>query len=249
VETLPILGFENPVASWLHFAGAIAFALLLPRVFAHARGRPERISAFVVFGIAVLAQLLVSATYHLLPMGATRTFMQQLDHAIIFVLIAASFTPPHVTLFRGVLRYGALAFVWTGAVLCVLAKIFFFDEISEGAALVMYLSLGWVGALTGFFVVWRYGLRSMSLLLVGGLAYTAGGVLEYLRWPLMWSGVIGPHELFHFAVLVGIGAHWAQFWKLLPHDHGPPIQLFRGAFRRGDPLASLEGTPSVSTPG
>lgn len=91
---------------------------------------------------------------------------------------------------------------------------------SEGLGTLLYLGLGWVGALSGYLLYRRFGFAYMRPVLLGGLAYSLGAVLEYARFPVLVSGVVGPHETFHIMVLVGIFAHWVFVRRVaeLPGD-------------------------------
>ncbi len=214
MSTEPLLGFQDPVSSWLHLGGALVFLLLAPRLLWRGRGHPGRVFSLVVFVLAVEIQLGLSGTYHLLADGTpARAVLRRLDHAAIFVLIAGTFTPGHAILFRGWLRWGILAFVWSFAVASITLKTVFFQGFPEWLGLVMYLSLGWLGAVSGYAAWRRYGYSLVSPVLLGGVAYTAGAVLEFLRWPTLWPGVLGPHELFHLFVLLGVGLHWRFIYR------------------------------------
>jgi channel protein (hemolysin III family) len=213
VDTIPVLGFADPVSSWLHLCGVLAFAALAPRLIYKGRGHAGRIASLSVFVFSVLLLLSMSGTYHLLGEGTAREVLRRLDHAAIFVLIAGTFTPGHTILFRGFLRWGVLGFVWIAAVTSITLKTVFFEGFPEGLGLAMYLGLGWVGAVSAYFAWRRYGYRMLAPMLWGALAYTFGALLEFARWPVIWPGVIGPHEMFHVAVLAGIGWHWLFIWR------------------------------------
>jgi channel protein (hemolysin III family) len=135
--------------------------------------------------------------------------LKRLDHAAIFVLIAGSFTPVHVILFRGGWRWGMLAGIWGAALAGLVLKTVFFSTMPEWLGLAMYLGLGWMGVISALHLARRYGLRFIQPLLWGALAYTAGASIEFLRWPVLQEGIVGPHEIFHLAVLAGISCHWA----------------------------------------
>ena len=73
----------------------------------------------------------------------------------------------------------------------------------------MYLGLGWLGVISTVALARRFGVRFVLPLVWGALAYTLGAVAEFLGWPVLVPGVVGPHEVFHLAVLAGISFHWA----------------------------------------
>jgi channel protein (hemolysin III family) len=77
----------------------------------------------------------------------------------------------------------------------------------------LYLGFGWVGLYAVSVLGLRYGLRFIQLLVWGAAAYTAGALIEYMRWPRILPRIVGSHELFHLFVLVGVGCHWRFVWK------------------------------------
>jgi channel protein (hemolysin III family) len=173
-----------------------------------------RVAAVAVFAFSSVFLLAASGVYHLLAPGyAGRIVMQRLDHAAIFALIAGTFTPVYAILFHGLERWATLAFVWAVAAAGIALKIIFFDMVTEGQGVTLYLGFGWVGLYSGTLIACRYGLRVIRPLIWGAAAYTAGAILDFLRWPSLLTGVFGPHELFHLFVLAGIGCHWRFVWN------------------------------------
>jgi channel protein (hemolysin III family) len=140
--------------------------------------------------------------------------MARLDHAAIFVLIAGSFTAIHGILFRGVGRWVPLVLFWLLASAAISLKTVFFNDLSEPLTLSLYLALGWIGLISGSILGVWYGWRFIRPLVEGGVAYTVGAVLDFLRWPVLIPGVLGPHELFHVAVLAGAGFQWWFIWGI-----------------------------------
>ena len=205
----PIPGFADPFSSLSHLLGAGVFACLTPFLLWRGRGNAGRLFFLGVFAFATVLLLSMSGVYHLLSTGGVaRAVLKRLDHGAIFILIAGTFTPVHGILFRGAWRWGPLLFIWLGAAAGVTLKTIFFDDVAEWLGLTFYLSLGWVGVISGLECWRRYGLAFIKPLIWGGLAYTVGGVLEFLRWPVLIPGVVGSHELFHVGVLAGIAFHW-----------------------------------------
>jgi len=205
-----IIGFSDPVSSLSHLAGAMVFALLSIILLQRGRGDFGRMASLSVFAFSSVLLLSLSGVYHLLSPGtAGREVLQRLDHAAIFVLIAGSFTPVHAILFRGAWRWGMLAGIWAAAITGLVLKTVFFATLPEWLGLLMYLGLGWMGVISALALGRRHGWRSVQLLVWGALAYTAGALIEFLRWPVLLPGIVGPHEIFHLAVLAGISCHWA----------------------------------------
>ena len=206
---LAVAGFSDPVSSISHLGGAVVFAFLAATLLRRGGGDRLRMISLSVFAVSCVLLLGLSGVYHLLsPDTAGRAVLKQLDHAAIFVLIAGSFTPVHVILFRGVWRWGTLAAIWGAATAGVIFKTVYFDVMPEWLGLTMYLGLGWIGVFSAAALARRHGWHFIQPVLWGALAYTVGALAEFLRWPLLLSGILGPHEIFHLAVLAGISFHW-----------------------------------------
>jgi len=209
VRVHSLLGICEPVSCFSHLFGALIFALLacflIPRV---SSGRKATVS-LVIFSVATVLLLSISGVYHLLSHGGVaRMVMQRIDHAAIFVLIAGTFTPVHILLFEGFWNWGVTTFVWLCAATGISLKSIFFSSIPSWLGLSFYLFLGWFGLVSGILLYRRYGLKFVIPLLFGALAYTLGALVDFADRPMLVEGVIGPHELFHFAVLLGISYHW-----------------------------------------
>ena len=204
-----IPGFYEPFSSLSHLLGAVVFAGLSIPLLRRAAGDKGRVISLGIFCIGTVLLLTISGTYHLLePDGLSRRIMRLIDHAAIFFLIACSFTPGHVILFRGWARWGMLALIWSIAVAGITLKTIYFDSISPSLGLAMYIGMGSIG-LGSVYALWRrLGFDYVRPLLWGGIAYAVGGMMEVMRWPVVVSGVVQSHEVFHVAVLIGLAFHW-----------------------------------------
>ncbi len=204
-----IPGFAEPFSCFTHLLGAGIFLVLGFFLVRRGRGSRARRFSLFVFAFACVHQLALSGVYHLLSTGgAGRAVLQRLDHAAIFVLIAGTFTAAHTILFTGIARWGMLLLIWAAAITGLTLKTIFFDSVPEALGLSLYVGLGWVGLGSAVMLWRRYGFTFIKPMLWGAVFYTAGGVLEFLREPTLIPGVIGPHELFHIAVLAGLSFHW-----------------------------------------
>lgn len=220
----PIPGFADPFSSITHLAGAAVFACLTPLLLRRGGAGPLRVASLAVFAFCTVLVLATSGAFHLLPHGtAARELLRRLDHAAIFALIAGTSTPTHVVLFRGAWRWAPLLVVWAAALAGAVFKLAFFRDSPEWLGLTFYLVLGWFGVVGGAELYRRHGLGLVLPLAWGGLAYTAGAVLEFLHWPVVVAGVVGPHELFHVLVLLGAGLHWRFVWSFADGTVPPPL--------------------------
>jgi channel protein (hemolysin III family) len=207
---LSIPGFSDPVSSLTHLAAALVFAILSFSLIARGRGDGRRVIALAVFAFSCVLLLTLSGVYHLLtPETAARSVLLRLDHAAIFLLIAGSFTPVHAILLRERWQRHLLGWIWGAAIAGLTLKTVYFDAMPPWLGLLMYLGLGWLGLVSTVALARRFGLRFVLPLVWGALAYTSGAVAEFVGWPVLVAGVVGPHEIFHLAVLAGISFHWA----------------------------------------
>jgi len=207
---LSIPGFSDPVSSMTHLAGAATFSVLGAFLIARGRGDPWRVASLAVFVFSCVLLLSLSGVYHLLTPGtAARGVLLRLDHAAIFVLIAGSFTPVHAILLHERWQHWVLAGIWSAAIAGLVLKTVYFAVTPEWLGLLMYLGLGWLGVISTVALARRSGVRFVLPLVWGALAYTLGAVAEFLGWPVLVAGIVGPHEVFHLAVLAGISFHWA----------------------------------------
>ena len=212
---LALAGFADPFSSLSHLLALPVLLVLGYRLLRRGAGDFGRVTALTVFVFTSVLLLAMSGVFHLLPPGSDgRYVMQQLDHAAIFLLIAGTFTPVHGIAFRGFWRWGMLSFIWIFAATAISLKMIFFDDVPEWLGLSIYLAMGWVGLLSGF-LLWRCcGSTCVRPLVLGALAYTLGAVLDFVPIPEIIPGILGRHELFHVAILAGIGWHWRLIWGI-----------------------------------
>ena len=204
-----IPGFTDPVSSISHLIATVAFAWATVGLLRSARGHRGRTLALTIYSGSVVLLFSMSGVFHLLPHETGgRSVLQRLDHASIFVLIAGTFTAVHGILFRGWLRWGIITFVWVVTATAIPLKTVYFEEMPEWLGLTLYLAFPWIGLLSGLLLWRRRGVRYVSAFVLGGIAYTAGAVLEFLRWPNPWPGVVHAHELFHLFAIAGAALHW-----------------------------------------
>jgi len=164
---------------------------------------PRALLAAWIYGIAGALLYLTSASYHVFTKAPRkRRVMQRLDHSMIFVLIAGTFTPMSLLVLPGDWRWVALGLMWTGALAGILVKTIAFERWSKfGSAL--YIILGWGALLALPSLIHRPAL--LGLIVVGGLLYTVGAILFALGRPRLSPRWFGYHEVWHtFGVAAGV---------------------------------------------
>jgi channel protein (hemolysin III family) len=215
IDPTPYLGIQDPVASLSHLIGSLAFAVLGVGLIRRGRGNTLRVAALVIYVLGVVLALLASGLLH---MAGRETFMRgvmsRIDHAAIFFLIAATYTPVHIIEFRGWMRWGVLGVIWTAALSGMLLKVAFIEAVPEWLSLTFYLALGWAGLFTAYALHQVVGFKPLLPLVLGALAYTAGALLDASAMPDLAPGLIRSHEVFHLFVLAGITAHWIYIRRM-----------------------------------
>jgi channel protein (hemolysin III family) len=207
-------GFHEPFSAISHLLGAVLFLWLGALLLRRGRGDPLRLAFLGVYAGSCVLLFSMSGVYHMMVRGGTaHRLFERLDHGAIFVLIAGTFTPTHGLLFVGWLRWVPLLLIWAAAVAGVTLKTVFFSDLAEWVGLSFYLTLGWLGAASAALLWRRYGFGFIRPLLLGGLAYSVGAVMEFHGWPVLVPAVVRGHEVFHLAVLVGAVFHWLFVWQ------------------------------------
>jgi hemolysin III len=187
-----------------------AFYVTIPLgvVFGLASGGARAQVAAAVFAGAVVAMFGASALYHRFTWSQpTRLWLRRLDHAGIFGLIAATYTPFGLLVLNGAWQKAVLAIAWTGAALAILTKLTWVAA-PKWLSAIVGVALGWVGILIFPQILERAGTATAALVLTGGVCYTAGAVVYTRRKPDLRPRVFGYHELFHALVVAAVALQY-----------------------------------------
>ncbi|MDY9921116.1 MAG: hemolysin III family protein [Synergistota bacterium] len=207
--------FREPASGFSHLVGALlsVAGLILLLYVAITNRDVWQIVSFSIFGASMILLYSASAIYHLVNASEKAIrILQKIDHSMIFVLIAGTYTPICLTLLRGRLGYWLLALIWSCAAAGIVMKMFFFD-IPRLLYTGVYLIMGWIAV---FVIVPLYragGPLPLIWLLAGGLFYTAGGIIYAIKKPNILPGWLGFHELFHIFVILGSTAHYVMILR------------------------------------
>lgn len=223
-------GFREPICSLSHLFGAAIFAVLA-REFIR-RGRGDRARTACLTGMAGTSVLLLvtSSLYHMCWPGWWREIMIRADVSAVFLLICGSLTPVYAILFEGKARWIPLTLIWGVSAVGILSRIWSLESSIGPLGVGLFLVFGWGNAYATLVMWRRYGWHFIKPGLFAGLSFTFGGLVLMFHAPTLWHGYIGPHELWHAAVLSGMGFHWrfvGQFAAGIPplatRDVPPPI--------------------------
>jgi len=175
--------------------------------------------ASTVYALSLSALFGVSALYHGVTWsGPVRRWMRRLDHSMIFLLIAGTYTPFGLLALSGTLAVVVLAVVWSGALAGMALNLIWIDAPKWFSAIV-YTSLGWVAVVALPQLVSQIGSTATGLLALGGVLYSAGAAVYGLRRPDPVPAVFGYHEVFHALVIAAAAAQYTVIaFYLLPRS-------------------------------
>ena len=165
--------------------------------------------AAAIYAVAVSALLGTSALYHRVTWRPrARRWMRRLDHSMIFVLIAGTYTPVALLALHGSLARVVLIVVWCGAAAGIAFKLAWIDGPTWLFASA-YVALGWVAVATAGELPAAVGWLGVAGLAGGGLLYTVGAIVYARAWPDPFPRVFGYHEVFHALVIAAAALHYA----------------------------------------
>ncbi len=189
------------------YAFFVSLACGVALILAASDGR-ARLAA-TIYALAVSALLGTSALYHTHNWRPrARRWMRRLDHSMIFVLIAGTYTPVALLALKGSLGSTILVVVWAGALGGVLFKLVWIDA-PKWVFAAVYIALGWVAASVFGQLPGTIGWLGVAGLAAGGLLYTVGAVVYASERPNPFPKVFGYHEVFHALVIAAAALHYA----------------------------------------
>ena len=182
---------------WAFFVALVAGIVL---VIAAPSGRATL--AATIYAISMSAMFGASALYHRVDWKSlsARRWMRRLDHSMIYLLIAGTYTPFALLVLDGGLAQAVLIAIWGGAALGIGLKLLWPDT-PKWLTAAVYLTLGWVAIIAFPQLASELGPVGMGLVAAGGILYTAGAVVYALRRPDPYPAVFGYHEIFHVLVI------------------------------------------------
>lgn len=201
-ERKPLLrGYFHVSAALAAMAGFVVLVMLADTPRAYVGG--------AVFAVSLVALYTISGTYHTITWGRrAHAVLKRLDHAMIFVLIAGTYTPLCLLAASDAWGLSLLALVWSIAGMGVVLKLVWPDA-PRWLGVGLYMATGWVALVAATELADWFALVPLLLLAGGGLLYSAGGVIYALRRPDPFPSVFGYHEVFHVLVIAGSVLHYS----------------------------------------
>lgn len=208
---------RDPISGLTHLAGALLgmVALIYLLIKSNHHGTARHIVSFSIFGVSVILLYASSAFYHLLNISEpARVIFRKIDHSMIFVLIAGTYTPFCLVPLEGAKGWTLLGILWGLVIVGLGIKLFWLHAprwISTG----IYLLMGWMAIFV--FAPLSQALTSSGLfwLVTGGLFYTVGAVIYASKRPNPFPPLFGFHEIWHLFVLAGTTSHFMSIDSLL----------------------------------
>lgn len=207
----PFSALSHGIGFYIATAGVAVLIVMSAMV-----GTAWQVVSYSVYGFALIALYACSTLYHCLPVGPKgRQALRKLDHMMIYVLIAGTYTPICLVTLResGAWGWALFGVIWGLALAGILVKLFWLNAprwISAAA----YIGMGWLVAVAMVPLVRSMPTAAFVWLLIGGGLYTTGGVLYALRWPGRDRKYFGFHEVFHIFILLGSIAHFVMMFCL-----------------------------------
>jgi hemolysin III len=191
----------------LHQGAFFAALVVAPLLIVAADGTRAKVAAGV-FAASVAACFGASALYHRVTWTPrVRLWMRRIDHAGVYLLIAGTYTPVSLIALGGAWRPAILAIVWTGAAAAIVLKFAWVDA-PKWLAAAIGIALGWVAVVALPQLASHVAPAAVVLLVIGGLAYTAGAIVYARRRPDPVPAVFGYHELFHALTIVAVSCQY-----------------------------------------
>lgn len=213
-------GVKDPGSALTHFIGMLMaiFAAVPLLIKAAAAPAPVYIISLSVYAASLILLYLASTTYHTFDISAkVNTILKKIDHMMIFILIAGSYTPICLIAIKGSSGIILLSSIWTIALAGICLKAFWV-YCPKWVSSILYITMGWLCVLSFSGLYAGLSSSAFAWLVAGGVIYTAGGIIYALRASIfnLKHPNFGSHEIFHLFVMGGSICHFIVMYSLLP---------------------------------
>ena len=209
---------REPVSGLTHLLGSILSipGLILLIHYALKQGTPWHVVSFSIFGASLILLYTASFLYHTLPLSEKGIrILRKIDHMMIYVLIAGTYTPICLIPLRGPWGWSLFGVVWGIALTGIILTAFWLDA-PRWLTTLIYTIMGWVVVIAFIPLSKSVSIAGITWLVIGGVVYSIGALIYGLKWPNFTNKWVGFHEIFHIFVLCGSFAHyWFMFKYVL----------------------------------
>lgn len=206
---------KDPGSAITHFIGLVAAILGAAPLLIKARGDSLHVAAMAVFIISMILLYGASTTYHTLDISpSVNKMLKKIDHMMIFILIAGTYTPICLLVLGDKTGRMLLALVWGIAIAGIVIKALWIF-CPKWFSSVLYIAMGWVCVLAFSKILNSLPPAGFGWLLAGGIIYTVGGIIYALKLPIFNSKhkYFGSHEIFHLFVMGGSICHYILMYR------------------------------------
>jgi len=205
----PFSGISHLVAAFLSVG-----ALGVLTAFAAVYGKAMHIVTFSIFGFTMFLMYTSSSLYHLLPLKdkGLKVF-RRIDHIMIFLFIAGSYTPICLVGLKGTWGWAIFGVAWGLALMGVVLKSVWLTA-PRWFSTAVYILMGWMSIIAIHPLTQAFSTTALVWFFMGGISYTVGAVVYVIKKPDPFPGTFGFHEIWHLFVIAGSFCH---FWLILRH--------------------------------
>ncbi len=212
-----MIKLRDPISGFTHFIGCVlavlGLILLIMKVIDPVK--PWHIATFTVFSVGMILLYLASTLYHWLPLSDIGTQrLRRLDHIMIFIMIAATYTPVCLIPLRSSIGWQLFFGVWGIAALGLFVKVFWLQA-PRWLSVTIYILMGWLAILGIVPIVEAIQPGGVFWMVAGGLFYTIGAVIYAIKRPDPWPNRFGFHEIFHLFVMLGSFSHFMMMYQYI----------------------------------
>ena len=213
---------KDPGSAITHFIGMMMAVLAAAPLIIKEKKKKnsDNLSSFIIFIVSMILLYGASTMYHSFNINArVNKILKKLDHAMIFVLIAGSYTPICLIVLPKNIGLPLLALIWFIAALGIIFKMFWVT-CPLWLSSVMYIAMGWLCVLAFSPLIKNLSGAAFLWLLTGGIIYTIGGVIYAIKTPKIKAfnerhKYFGTHEIFHLFVMGGSICHFVLVFEYL----------------------------------
>lgn len=210
---------KDPGSAITHFIGMILAAAAATPLLLKASREPGRtqLIALTIFIISMILLYAASTIYHTLDISPrVNKILRKVDHMMIFILIAGTYTPICMVVLGDGTGWMLLALVWGIAIAGILIKAFWIT-CPKWFSSVIYIAMGWICVLAFTKITKALPAAAFGWLLAGGIIYTVGGIIYALKLPIFNSRhkYFGSHEIFHLFVMGGSFCHYIMMYRFV----------------------------------
>lgn len=210
---------KDPGSAITHFIGMLMAVFAAVPLIVRAAHEPEQIYviSIIIYAASLILLYAASTTYHTFDSSEKiNRILKKIDHMMISVLIAGSYTPVCLLVLKGRTGIILLTIVWSFAIVGIVLKAFWIN-CPKWVSSVLYIGMGWTCVLAFTQLLNALTPEAFAWLLAGGIIYTAGGVIYALKLPIFNNKhkYFGSHEIFHLFVMGGSACHFIVMYAFI----------------------------------